>query len=92
MSKKGVVRGNHFHDTKMEKFVVVGGRARIKLRHMTTGEKKEFDVSGDAIQIITIPAGYTHSIENIGADDMTLLIWANENFDPDKPDTYFEEV
>jgi UDP-2-acetamido-2,6-beta-L-arabino-hexul-4-ose reductase len=92
VSKKGVVRGNHFHDTKMEKFIVVHGRARIAFRHMATGDTMEFEVSGDAPQIVTIPVGYTHNIENTGEGDMVLLIWANELFDPERPDTFFDEV
>ena len=91
ISKKGITRGNHFHDTKMEKFIVLKGKARINLRHMITNDKMTFDVSSEDQTIVTIPVGYTHNIENLG-DELILLIWANENFDPKTPDTYYEEV
>jgi UDP-2-acetamido-2,6-beta-L-arabino-hexul-4-ose reductase len=92
VSKPGVTRGNHFHDTKMEKFIVLSGEARIAFRHMASGERMEFLVNGEQPRIVTIPAGYTHNIENTGAGDMILLIWANENFDRGRPDTFFGEV
>jgi UDP-2-acetamido-2,6-beta-L-arabino-hexul-4-ose reductase len=92
VSKPGIVRGNHFHDTKMEKFIVLSGEARISFRHMATGDMMTFNVSGESPEIVTIPVGYTHNIENCGERDMVLLIWANEKFDSDKPDTYFAEV
>jgi UDP-2-acetamido-2,6-beta-L-arabino-hexul-4-ose reductase len=91
ISKKGVVRGNHFHDTKMEKFIVIKGKAKISFRHMITDETMTFDVDGEDQAIVTIPVGYTHKIENL-SDELILLIWCNENFDPEKPDTYFDEV
>jgi UDP-2-acetamido-2,6-beta-L-arabino-hexul-4-ose reductase len=90
-SKKGVVRGNHFHDTKMEKFIVIKGKAKISFRHMITDDTMTFDVDGEDQAIVTIPVGYTHKIENL-SDELILLIWCNENFDPEKPDTYFDEV
>ncbi|MDR3364537.1 MAG: NAD-dependent epimerase/dehydratase family protein [Clostridiales Family XIII bacterium] len=91
ISKPGVIRGNHFHDTKMERFIVVKGSARIRFRHVLTDEAMEFDVCGERQEIVTIPVGYTHSIENTG-DEMILLIWGNEELDPERPDTYFDEV
>jgi len=92
VSKPGVVRGNHFHDTKIEKFIVLSGEARIAFRHMASGERMEFLVNGEQPRIVTIPVGYTHNIENTGTGDMVLLIWANENFDRSRPDTFSEEV
>ena len=91
-SKPGIFRGNHFHHTKMERFIVIRGKAKISFRHVITNEKKEFIVSGDELKIVTIPVGYTHNIENIGDDEMILFLWCNELFDENHPDTYQEEV
>ena len=91
-SKPGIFRGNHFHHTKMERFIVIKGKAKITFRHVVTNEKKEYIVSGDKLQIVTIPVGYTHKIENIGRSEMILFLWCNELFDETHPDTYFEEV
>jgi len=88
----GITRGNHGHDTKVEKFCVIQGRGIIRFRQILTKEIIEYEVSGEKIKVVDIPPGYTHSIENIGADEMITLFWANEIFNPDKPDTYFEEV
>ena len=90
--KPGIVKGNHWHHTKVEKFLVVRGTACIRFRHMQTGETAAYVVSGDRLEAVDIPAGYTHNIENIGDDDLVTVMWANETFDPDKPDTYYEEV
>jgi UDP-2-acetamido-2,6-beta-L-arabino-hexul-4-ose reductase len=92
VSKPGIVRGNHFHDTKLEKFIVLQGKARIRFRHMADGRRMEFDVDGEDLRIVTIPPGYTHNIENTGAGETILLIWSNELLDPLSPDTYFSEV
>jgi len=92
VSKPGIVRGNHYHHTKMEKFIVVKGNARIKFRHVITGEEKEYFVADTQLKIVNIPVGYTHIIENISEDEMILLIWCNELFDKNTPDTYFMEV
>ncbi len=88
----GVTRGNHWHHTKVEKFLVVAGRARIALRDIRGGEVVEYIVSGDEPEAVDIPVGYTHSLTNIGDGTMITLIWANEIFDPERPDTYYEEV
>ncbi len=92
ISKPGITKGNHWHNTKNEKFVVVSGKGVIRFRKI--GEKKvhEYFVSGDKIEVVDIPTGYTHNIENLGDTDMITFMWANECFDPDKPDTFFEEV
>ena len=93
-SKKGVVRGNHYHNTKNEKFCVMQGKAVVKLRNILDDKIISYYVSGDKIEIVDIPPGYTHSIENLteGDGEMILLIWANEIFDPENPDTYYCEV
>jgi len=91
-SKPGVVRGNHYHHTKMEKFIVVKGKAKIKLRKIDEIEVFEYLVSEEAIESITMLPGYTHSIENIGEEEMILIIWCNEIFDPLNPDTFYCEV
>ena len=88
----GITRGNHGHDTKVEKFCVIQGKGIIRFRHIVTDEMVEYGVSGENIQIVDIPPGYTHSIENVGDGEMITLFWANEIFNPEKPDTYYEEV
>jgi UDP-2-acetamido-2,6-beta-L-arabino-hexul-4-ose reductase len=88
----GITRGNHFHDTKVEKFVVVEGAARIRFRHVLTGETVHFDVSGEAPSVVDIPPGYTHSITNTGSRELVTLFWASEVFDPQNPDTHREVV
>ena len=91
-TKPGITRGNHYHDTKVEKFCVISGEADIKFRHILNDEIISYKVSGEKIEIIDIPPGYTHSIENIGDTEMITLFWANEMFDQKKPDTYYESV
>jgi len=93
-SRKGVTRGNHYHNTKNEKFCVIQGKAVIKLRNILDDEIISYYVSDKKIEIVDIPPGYTHSIENLtdGDGEMILLIWANEIFDPKNPDTYYSEV
>jgi UDP-2-acetamido-2,6-beta-L-arabino-hexul-4-ose reductase len=94
MSRMGIVRGNHYHNTKNEKFCVVQGKAVIKLRNILDDKIISYHVSDKKIEIVDIPPGYTHSIENLTKDNgkMILLIWANEIFDPENPDTYYCEV
>ncbi len=92
VSKPGIFRGNHYHHTKMERFIVVKGVAKITFRHIITNEIKEYLVDDKTLKIVNIPVGYTHKIENIGNDEMILLLWCNEIFDKNKPDTYFMEV
>ncbi len=92
VSKHGIIRGNHYHHTKMEKFIVVRGKAKITFEQILTGERKEYYVDDTEFKVVNIPVGYSHKIENIGDDGMILLIWCNELFDKSKPDTYFREV
>lgn len=92
ISKPGITKGNHWHNTKNEKFIVVSGNGVIKLRRIGTDEVLEYHVSGDQIEVVDIPPGYTHNIINEGTDDLITFMWCNECFDPNNPDTYFEEV
>ena len=92
VGKPGVVKGNHFHHTKNEKFLVVKGTCSIKFRKIDSEDVIEYIVSGDKLQVVDIPTGYTHSITNIGQNDSITIMWASESFDPNNPDTYFEEV
>lgn len=91
-TRPGITRGNHYHDTKVEKFCVIRGKGIIRFRHILKEEIIEYAVNDRAIRIVDIPPGYTYSIENAGADDMITLFWANEIFDPQQPDTYFVKV
>ncbi|MBQ3226227.1 MAG: capsular polysaccharide biosynthesis protein CapF [Clostridia bacterium] len=92
VAKPGIVKGNHWHHTKNEKFLVVAGRGVIRFRNPMETEIIEYFVSGDKLEVVDIPTGYTHNIENIGDTDLITVMWANEPFDPEKPDTYFLEV
>lgn len=91
-SKPGATRGNHYHTRKIERFCVVEGKAKIRLRDRKTGEIKEYSVSGATPEIVDMPIHWTHNITNIGNNEMKLLVWVNEVFDPKDPDTYREEV
>jgi UDP-2-acetamido-2,6-beta-L-arabino-hexul-4-ose reductase len=86
-TRPGITRGNHYHDTKVEKFVVLEGDAVIRLRHILGSDVIEYFVSGRQFRVVDIPPGYTHSIENVGQRDLIVLFWADEIFDPDIPDT-----
>jgi UDP-2-acetamido-2,6-beta-L-arabino-hexul-4-ose reductase len=92
ISKPGITKGNHWHHTKNEKFLVVSGRGVIRFRKIDSDEILEYFVSGDKLEVVDIPTGYTHNIENLGDTDMVTIMWANEQFEPDKPDTYYLEV
>lgn len=91
-SKPGVTRGNHYHNTKNEKFIVIKGQAKIRFRQIESTEVIEYDVSDKKIEIVDIPVGYTHNITNTGDTEMVLAVWANELFDKENPDTYYVEV
>lgn len=88
----GITRGNHYHDSKIEKFCVVQGRGIIRFRHIMSKEVIEYRVDGTAIQIVDIPPGYTHSIENTGEGEMITFFWANQIFDAENPDTFYSPV
>ncbi len=86
-TKPGFKRGEHYHDTKVEKFVVLEGDAMIRFRHIFEKNIIEYPVSGHQFRVVDIPPGYTHSIENIGRRDLIVLFWADEVFNPDMADT-----
>lgn len=92
ISKPGITKGNHWHHTKNEKFLVVSGNGVIRFRAIDNEEVIEYFVSGDKLEVVDIPVGYTHNIENLGSTDMVTIMWANEAFDPEHPDTFFMEV
>ena len=92
VSKPGSVKGNHWHQTKTEKFLVVAGRGVIRLRQINDGRIAEYFVDENKPQVVDIPPGYVHSTENLGEKDMVTIMWANETFDPDNADTFPLEV
>ena len=93
ISKPGITKGNHWHHTKNEKFVVVAGRGLIQMRKIGSDEVVEFEVSGEKIQVVEMIPGYTHNIINLSeTEDLVTFMWANEPFDPQHPDTFFLEV
>jgi len=92
ISKPGITKGNHWHHTKTEKFLVVYGKGVIRFRKIDETKILEYYVSGDKLQVVDIPPGYTHNIENLSEVDMVTIMWANETFDPDNPDTHYLEV
>ena len=93
ISKPGITKGQHWHHTKWEFFIVVAGKALIQQRKIGTEEVLNFEVSGQKIQAIHMLPGYTHNIINLSeTEDLVTVMWANEAFDPGKPDTFFEKV
>lgn len=92
ISKPGIVKGNHWHHTKNEKFLVVKGEGIIRFRQIFSDEVIEYHVSGEKLQVVDIPCGYTHNIENVGDGEMVTVMWANEAFDPEHPDTFAMQV
>lgn len=91
-SHPGITRGNHYHHTKTEKFMVIAGEAVIRMRHIESTTVQEFPVKGENYQVIEIAPGYTHSITNVGQSELITLFWSSEMFNPDRPDTYFLAV
>ncbi|MBQ1321492.1 MAG: capsular polysaccharide biosynthesis protein CapF, partial [Solobacterium sp.] len=93
ISKPGITKGQHWHNTKWEFFIVVSGHALIQERRIGSDEVMSFEVSGKKIEAVHMLPGYTHNIINLSdTEDLITLMWANEQFDPAKPDTYFEQV
>ena len=93
ISKPGITKGQHWHNTKWEFFIVVAGNGLIQQRKIGTNEVLNFEVSGDKIEVVHMLPGYTHNIINLSdTDNLVTVMWANELFDPNKPDTYFEVV
>ena len=91
-TKPGITRGNHYHHTKTEKFMVVEGEALIRFRRIDSDETIEHRVSGQEFKVVDIPPGYTHHITNTGQGELVTLFWASEMFNPERPDTYFMSV
>jgi UDP-2-acetamido-2,6-beta-L-arabino-hexul-4-ose reductase len=91
-TKPGITRGNHFHHTKTEKFLVIRGEAVIRFRKIDESDVIDYPVSGKDPQVVDIPVGYTHNITNTGDTELITLFWANEIFDQERTDTYFLEV
>ena len=93
VSRPGVTKGQHWHNSKWEFFIVVSGHGLIRERRLGTDEVLEFEVSGDRPQAVHMLPGYTHSIINLSeTENLVTLMWANEIFDPGRPDTFFEPV
>ena len=93
ISKPGITKGQHWHNTKWEFFIVVSGKGLIQQRKLGTDEVLNFEVSGDKIEAVHMLPGYTHNIINLSdTEDLVTLMWANECFDPARPDTFFEPV
>lgn len=93
ISKPGITKGQHWHHTKNEKFVVVSGHGLIQLRKIGTDEVLNYEVNGDKIEVVEMIPGYTHNIINLSdTEDLVTFMWCNECFDPARPDTFFEEV
>lgn len=92
IAKAGITKGNHWHHSKNEKFLVVSGKASIKFRKVGDDKVIDYEVSSDKLEVVDIPTGYIHNITNIGDTDLVTVMWANEAFNPEKVDTYFEKV
>lgn len=92
ISKPGITKGNHWHHTKNEKFLVVSGKGVIRFRKIDEEDVIEYYVSAEKMEVVDIPTGYTHNIENLGDNDMVTIMWANESYNLEKPDTYYLEV
>lgn len=93
ISKPGVVKGEHWHNTKWEQFIVVSGHGLIQMRKEGTDEVIEYEVSGDKIQSVIMLPGYTHNIINLSeTEDLVTVMYCNEVFNPERPDTYFDKV
>ena len=93
ISKPGITKGQHWHNTKWEFFIVVSGHGLIQERKIGSDEVIEFEVTGEKIEAIHMLPGYTHNIINLSdSQDLVTVMWANETFDPDKPDTFYETV
>ena len=93
ISKPGITKGQHWHNTKWEFFIVVSGRGLIQMRKIGSDEVLNFEVSGEKIEAVHMLPGYTHNIINLSdTDDLVTLMWANEQFDPSRPDTFYEVV
>jgi len=92
ISKPGITKGNHWHHTKNEKFLVVSGQGEIRFRRIGSSEIICYPVSGERLEAVDIPTGYTHCITNTGTTDLVTVMWVNELYDLERPDTFFEAV
>ena len=92
ISKPGITKGQHWHHSKNEKFLVVSGQGLIQFREIESENIIEYKVNGDKLQVVDIPTGYTHNIINIGETDLVTVMWVNEVFNPNDPDTHYLEV
>lgn len=92
ITKPHITKGNHWHHSKNEKYIVVKGKASIRFRKVGSNKVIEYFADGESLKVVDIPTGYVHCIENIGEDNLVTIMWANEPFNPEKPDTYFEKV
>jgi len=88
----GITRGGHYHHTKTEKFLVINGKASFKFRHISTGEFYELIVDGEESRIVETAPGWSHDVTNIGDNELVVMLWANEMFDRQKPDTIYHKV
>ena len=91
-SNPGVTRGEHFHHTKLEKFLVIKGKARFRFRSLDNNEKFEIFIDNEKLQVVESIPGWAHDITNVGENEMIVLLWANEIFDEERPDTFSHEV
>jgi hypothetical protein len=93
ISKPGITKGQHWHNSKWEFFIVVSGHGLIRERHISSNEVLEFEVSGEKIEAVHMLPGYTHALINLSeTEQLVTVMWANESFDSNNPDTFFEEV
>jgi UDP-2-acetamido-2,6-beta-L-arabino-hexul-4-ose reductase len=88
----GITRGGHYHHTKTEKFLVIKGQALFRFRHLLTDERYELHISGATPVVVDTIPGWTHDITNVGTEEMVVMLWANENFDRQRPDTVTSKV
>ena len=91
-TKPGIIRGNHYHTRKAERFAVIKGKARIEIRRIGTDKKLSFDLDGEQPSFVDMPIWYTHNIINTGNEDLYTIFWISEFFDPNDPDTFYEGV
>jgi len=84
----GITRGGHYHHSKTEKFLVIKGNACFRFRHIMSGEFYELFTTGDKPEIVETVPGWTHDVTNVGAEEMIVMLWANEVFDRERPDTF----
>ena len=92
ITKKGEIRGNHFHTRKIERFSIIKGKAKIQLREILSEEVLEFIIDGSHPTYVDMPICYTHNIQNIGDEDLITVFWINEHYKEDTSDTYLENV